>query len=123
MKCRRLRTWKRWRATMPVDALFEAMAGCFARTGIGLGVASDGARLGRRPLHGETQEGGVKPPLQRIRAVGVSTTETWQFVVENRGEKRGLKVLVEAFLLAFCPTCRRADIFHSGAKVPASAAG
>jgi hypothetical protein len=33
--------------------------------------------------------------------------------VENQPPKSPLKVLVEAFLLAFCPTCRRADIFNN----------
>jgi hypothetical protein len=78
---------------MPVDALFESMVG----------------------VTGVSQEGGLKPPLLDARSgrVAISTTKSRQFVVENRPQKSPLKVLVEAFLLAFCPKCRRADIFHS----------
>jgi hypothetical protein len=97
---------------MPVDALFESM-GCAGQIGFRPGVDSEGARLRRRPPHIEPQEGGLKPPLQGQERVAVSTTKSGQFVVENRPEKSPLKVLVEAFLLAFCPTCRRADIFHN----------
>ena len=138
---------------MPVDALFESM-GCAMPVGFGPCAVSQGARLRRRPLHREPQEGGLKPPLQSSGRVprffrrlglqprrtshqehgalapevgaardirsfpqsgsaGVSTTNSTQLVVENRPEKSPLKVLVEAFLLAFCPTCRRADIFHN----------
>jgi hypothetical protein len=137
---------------MPVDALFESMVGCAMPIGFGLGGASEGARFGKRPLHKQTQEGGLKPPLQRLGAASekaprllrrlglqpqrtsqqecgalapeveiadvslqfaISTTKSGQSVVENHPSKSPLKVLVEAFLLAFCPTCRRADIFHN----------
>jgi hypothetical protein len=102
---------------MPVDALFESMVGCAAQFGFGQDVASENARLRRRPLHRQPQEGGLKPPLQRAYArfgrVAVSTTKNTHLVVENYPRKSPLKVLVEAFLLAFCPTCRRADIFHN----------
>jgi hypothetical protein len=51
--------------------------------------------------------------LQHAGNKRISTTRNEQFVVENHPQKSPLKVLVEAFLLAFCPTCRRADIFHN----------
>jgi len=98
---------------MPVDALFESMVGCGAQFAFERGAASEGARFGKRPLHRPPQDGGVKPSLQRRDRGGISTTENIQFVVENGPQKGPLKVLVEAFLLAFCPTCRRADIFHN----------
>jgi hypothetical protein len=101
---------------MPADALFEVMAGCVTRVGFGPGMVSEGARLRGRPLHRQTQCGGLKPPLQRpdfrSRRETVSTTELGSFVVENGPKKPALKVLVESFLLAFCTKCRRADIFH-----------
>jgi hypothetical protein len=114
---------------MPVDALFESMAG-YVPVGFEWGVVAESVRFGKRPLHGQTQEGGLKPPLQRLDGhsvrAAVSTTKSGQFVVENRPEKSPLKVLVEAFLLAFCPTCRHADIFHSerilGRRITSSAA-
>jgi hypothetical protein len=126
---------------MPVDALFESLAGAMAgwrpidpvrrrmalampaaeggneQMGFKQGKASESARLGGRPLHTQPQDGGLKPPLQSRRAhsdrVAVSTTSNSQLVVENHPQKSPLKVLVEAFLLAFCPTCRRADIFNN----------
>jgi hypothetical protein len=91
---------------MPADALFEVMAGCTA----GFSLA-----------HTETQEGGLKPPLQSALATAtISTTPFAPFVVENRPGKLALKVLVESFLLAFCMKCRHADIFHrsSNRSVP-----
>jgi hypothetical protein len=109
---------------MPADALFEVMAGCVARGGRWPDAATKGARFGKRPLQRETQEGGLRPPLQRqeshFNRETVSTTEFRSFVVENRGEKRALKVLVESLLLAFCTKCRRADIFHRIANRAAS---
>jgi len=109
---------------MPTDALFEVVAGCVKQIEFRPGAASESARFGSPPLREKAQEGGLKRPLQRpdrcSGPVGVSTTEFLQFVVENRGEKSALKVIVEAFLLGFCTKCRRADIFHRNGNLPAS---
>lgn len=95
---------------MPVDALFESMLGC---TGVWPPVGSIRRRMALA-MPASLREAGIPATNSQAGNEQLSTTVSGQFVVENRPEKRPLKVLVEAFLLAFCPTCRRADIFHSG---------
>jgi hypothetical protein len=90
----------------------------------GPGAAPEDARLGRRPLHGKIEEGGLKPAIQwenrHSERETISTTRFRSVVVENSGEKQPLKVLVESLLLAFRKKCRRADIFHRNKNPPAS---
>src|ERR1700682_2754684 len=107
---------------MPADALFEVMAGCVAGFSFPHGAAlrARDARhanflQGLKPVRASRFTQGLKPlppqeatfrprPLldPHLRIASVSTTEFSGIVVENRSEKSGLKVLVEAFLLAFC---------------------
>jgi hypothetical protein len=93
---------------MPVDALFESMP---TGTGVWRPVSSIRRRMALA-MPANPQDAGIPAQYSREGNEQISTTESTQFVVENRPEKSALKVLVEAFLLAFCPTCRRADIFH-----------
>jgi hypothetical protein len=118
---------------MPADALFEVMAVCAAGFSLPHGRgwnARDAQQAnflqGLKPVPLGTFTQGLKPlpPKEKapvgpspvsdpnFRTSNVSTTEFSEFVVENRGEKGALKVLVESLLLAFCTKCRRADIFH-----------
>jgi hypothetical protein len=128
---------------MPVDARFECLPGCgyspahsrdrkgvprgarwrqdtLPNPGVAILIAPPRLALSSAPSRGvwRLERSAFAAELigsrnTRPGSAQNSTTKSSPLVVENQTEKYALKGLVEAFLLAFCPTCRRADILDS----------